>query len=291
MKKLFDIISKIASSMTKSSFTTPIYRFLFNIGAVRLGHYLFSLNFRKNPTQAMNYEKQFFSEHTEELKEVYDILEDDKSRTAFENALKYRLTYDWTYLKKSMAIDNVNNQYLVPELHFSEHEVIVDCGAYIGDTAKKFFEKIPGCTVISLEPDKKNFETLQGLKLERLKPINCGAWSKDTTLNFSDGGGGTPGGAISDSGSTKIEVRALDNLPECQSATYIKMDIEGAELEALKGAENLIKEKKPKLAICIYHKSQDFFEIPLYIKKLNPDYKLFVYHHYYNFAETVIYAI
>lgn len=58
-------------------------------------------------------------------------------------------------------------------------------------------------------------------------------------------------------------------------ATFIKMDIEGAELDALRGAEELIKANKPKLAICLYHHVHDLWTIPLYVKSLVPEYKLF----------------
>ena len=215
-------------------------------------------------------------------------MEDDRSKAVFENILKYRVTSDWAYLKRSRAKDNLKNQYFVPEVQFSDHEIIVDCGAYTGDTVKLFYKNVPGCRVIALEPDEKNYNILQNLKLEGLMSIKCGAWSEDTILSFSDNGGGTADGKIAVSGKTKIEAKALDHLLECQSATYIKMDIEGAELEAIKGAKRIIVEKRPKLAICLYHRPQDFFEIPLYIKKLNPDYKLFV-HHRYN--DTVLYAV
>lgn len=283
--------------MAKYKLTRTLHQILKELGLIKFVHYLFSLWFRINPTKEMKYEKQVFSEHAQELKAVYDALEDDKSRSVFENIIKYRVTSDWSYLKKARAADTIKTQYFVPELPFSDHEIIVDCGAFNGDTVKLFYEKVPGCRVVALEPDERNFESLQRLKLEGLQCINCGAWSKNTTLSFSNEGGGTRAGSIDDSGSIKIEVRALDLLPECQSATYIKMDIEGAEMEALKGAEKTIRTilqggGRPKLAICLYHKPQDFFEIPLYIKKLNPDYKLFIHHHnVYRAFETVLYAI
>lgn len=69
------------------------------------------------------------------------------------------------------------------------------------------------------------------------------------------------------------------------------MDVEGAELESLKGASGTIQRYKPKLAICIYHKPEDMTEIPLYIKSLVPEYKLYVRHHSNSIAETVLYAI
>lgn len=278
--------------MVSSKFSRPFITFLKRIGLVDFILHLFNFWLRKNPTQKMQNERKFFSEYARELKEVYDLLEDDKSKPVFENILKFRATSDWACLKRSVGKKDQKNQYFVPELVFSDHEVIVDCGAFTGDAVKRFYKLIPGCKVIALEPDRKNFELLQKLKLEGLKCVQAGAWSEDTTLNFSDNGGGSPNGAISDSGNVIIEVKALDHLEECQSATYIKMDIEGAELEALRGAEKIIMERKPKLAICIYHKPQDFFEIPIYIKKLNPNYKLYVHHHFASYAiETVLYAI
>ena len=69
------------------------------------------------------------------------------------------------------------------------------------------------------------------------------------------------------------------------------MDIEGAEMEALKGAESIIKSQKPKLAICVYHKEQDMTEIPIFIKKLVPEYKLFMRHYSNDAGETVLYAV
>lgn len=281
-------LSKIAMWMVGNKVTRPLYQLLSKMGLIQFKRYLFRLYFHKNPTQKMKDEKQFFSEHAQELKKVYDFLEDDRSRTVFENILRFRATSDWTCLKKSAGKDNERNQYLVPELQFSDHEIIVDCGAYNGDSTKRFYKDIPGCRVIALEPDETNFASLSQLKLDGLVPVKAGAWSEDKSLTFSDNGGGTVGGAIDPLGNTTIEVKALDHIPECQSATYIKMDIEGAELEALKGAENIIKNRKPKLAICLYHRPQDFFEIPLYIKKLNPEYRLFVHQHS---QDTVLYAV
>ena len=288
-------LKKASAEMKKNKLTRPLYSILSGIGLIRFKHYLFGylfgLLYHRNPTQKMKDEKKFFLEHAQELKAVYDSLEDDRSRSVFENILKYRVTYDRAYLKRSRTKNDLSTQYLVSELQFSDHEIIVDCGAYIGDTAKLFFKNVPGCKVIALEPDEKTFEILCSLKIKGLTPIKAGAWSEDTTVGFSDKGGATGGGSIGSSGNTKIEVKALDHLPECQTATYIKMDIEGAELEALKGAEKIITRERPKLAICIYHQPEDFFEIPLYIINLNPNYKLYVYHHNNDITETVLYAI
>ena len=73
--------------------------------------------------------------------------------------------------------------------------------------------------------------------------------------------------------------------------TFIKMDIEGAELNALKGSREIIKKYKPRLAVSVYHKKEDLIEIPLYIKELVPEYKLYIRHYSNAAIETVLYAV
>ncbi|EOS66974.1 FkbM family methyltransferase [Oscillibacter sp. 1-3] len=96
-----------------------------------------------------------------------------------------------------------------------------------------------------------------------------------------------------DDGEIVVPVATIDEIVEKENpkVTMIKMDIEGSELEALKGAKKTIQRNKPKLAICIYHKPEDMLEIPLYIKSLVPEYKLYVRHHSNSNVETVLYAV
>lgn len=93
--------------------------------------------------------------------------------------------------------------------------------------------------------------------------------------------------------SVSIPVTTIDNtIDPCDRVTMIKMDIEGSELEALKGAMETILRDKPKLAISIYHKMEDMWEIPLYIKELVPEYRFYIRHHNSGgFAESVLYAV
>ncbi len=73
--------------------------------------------------------------------------------------------------------------------------------------------------------------------------------------------------------------------------TFIKLDVEGAELEALKGARDTIIREHPKLAICVYHKKEDIWEIPEYILSLSKEYRLYIRHYHWNPSETVLYAV
>ena len=96
---------------------------------------------------------------------------------------------------------------------------------------------------------------------------------------------------ISDIGTSNINANSLDNvLFDAVPATFIKIDIEGAELKTIEGAENIIKKYRPKLAICAYHKGDDIFEIPLAIKKLVLEYILYLRQHSDSLLDTVLYA-
>ena len=88
----------------------------------------------------------------------------------------------------------------------------------------------------------------------------------------------------------KVSMKRIDDCTECQDMTMLKMDIEGAEYNALEGAKDTIVEKKPKLAICIYHSDEDMVRIPEWIHELVPEYKLYVRQHSNCFCETVLYA-
>lgn len=92
-------------------------------------------------------------------------------------------------------------------------------------------------------------------------------------------------------GEVTSEVFALDDILMEDNIDYIKMDVEGEELGALKGAEKILKTKRPLLAICLYHKPEDMFTIPQYIKSIDPSYKLFVRHYSATLFDTVLYAV
>lgn len=87
-----------------------------------------------------------------------------------------------------------------------------------------------------------------------------------------------------------IETIVLDEFLRGERVTFIKMDIEGAELDALRGASQIIKEQKPKLAISVYHRDDDIVAIPKLLTGLRPDYKLYLRHYSLLLNETVLYA-
>lgn len=177
------------------------------------------------------------------------------------------------------------------------NEVFVDCGCYDASTAFHFagwcgsrgYDKI-WC----FEPDRDSFqrctELCEGLRNCTVYPY--GISDRAGTVSFQSGRKEesrivTPEDATA---ADNIETVILDDFLHGERVTFIKMDIEGAELDALRGASRIIKEQKPKLAISIYHRLEDIIEIPKLIISLRPDYRLYIRHYSLLLNETVLYA-
>jgi len=142
---------------------------------------------------------------------------------------------------------------------------IIDCGAFIGDSSI-ILSYYTDHKVFAFEPDKSVFNYLvENIKINNLNnkviPINYGVGDKEEILNF---------------GEMKFKITTIDNFikkKKINKVSLIKMDIEGYELKALKGARKTIKKYKPVLIISAYHKIEDILEIPYYLKKLVSEYK------------------
>lgn len=177
-----------------------------------------------------------------------------------------------------------------------EDEVFIDGGCYDCSTDRVFMEWCGGNykKIYAFEPDVKNYE--ECLKKARDIPdiqlINKGLWSKEDVLHFA--GNADQGSKITEGkgqGVTTVSVAAIDEVVVDDQVTFIKLDVEGAELEALKGAKRTITEQHPRLAISIYHKPEDIWEIPAYILSLSKDYRFYIRHYQLTKKETILYAV
>lgn len=233
---------------------------------------------------------EYCLEHANEIKKVYDSLSDDFSKKVFSGVINFRISGNIKYLDEvTTSKDEVYNEIIKPD----GSETYVDLGAYNGDTIAEITAAAGGKygRIYALEPDKKNFKKLKRSteNMENVFIYNCAVWSYDTELVFSDKAGRQS--AVSETGNLK-EARAVDSILSGKKADIIKMDVEGAEEEALKGAEQTIKNYRPKLMISLYHRNRDIFYLPLMILEMNPDYKLFMRHQPYIPAwETNLYAL
>ncbi|QTH42268.1 FkbM family methyltransferase [Cohnella sp. LGH] len=191
--------------------------------------------------------------------------------------------------------DTKNQYFEAPIMIPQPNEVFVDAGCCDCGTSLLFREWCGGNydKIYAFEPDPECYDKCQSAinqeQLHNIELLNAGAWSCDDQLNFNSAGDGAS--SINSEGAISINVRSIDGVLKGERATLIKLDIEGAELQALKGARETIVKHRPRLAVCVYHKPEDLLEIQLYLQSLIPDYKFYI-RHYSNFwCETVLYAV
>lgn len=231
----------------------------------------------------------FVKEHDALFDRAYNLLADEKSKEDFLRVLNFKISGKVSYLFEA----EYEKQLLYKEiLRLDEDETIVDLGAYDGDTIREFTAVTGGRykKIIALEPDEKNYRKLCAKTegMESIERYNLGAWDKKETLFFQKKKGRNSHKA--DEG-IPVEFDSVDNLIK-EKVTFIKMDIEGAELKALEGASGTIKKYRPKLYVCAYHRNEDMFTLPIKIKELCSDYKIYYRHHPYIPAwESNFYAV
>ena len=215
-----------------------------------------------------------------ELQKVYDGLADDVSRETFANVLNYKLSGKVEYL---FACDTAREEDLRQLFTFGENEVYMDLGAYNGDTVQEFLNLTGGKYqhIIAVEPDRRNCKKLNAMAedLGEITVHECGVWSEAGELGFSDSGGRQS--TFLATQKKTVPVNSIDNLAQGRAVSYIKMDVEGAEVQALEGGTKVIKEYAPKMFVAAYHYDVDIFRLPLLIWKLVPEYKIFFRKHPY----------
>jgi FkbM family methyltransferase len=186
-------------------------------------------------------------------------------------------------------------------ISLGEDEVFIDGGAFAGDTAAGFSERMGAARhhVYSFEPDEANYMSavrrLSGVP--NVTVVKKGLWSVETELVFSRNtvNPGVSSFVLSSGAEHVLPVTTLDSyfegIPAGGWPTFIKLDIEGAEREALLGASGIIRNCKPKLAICAYHKPEDIYELPKTILNIRDDYKFALRQHLPGYLDTVLYAV
>lgn len=168
----------------------------------------------------------------------------------------------------------------------------VDCGAYTGDTYFELAANAPVAHAYLLEPDPANYRALTAAVNKTAGAVTCLPLAVGQTYGitrFSTGQG--EGASISLEGDSHIALAALDELLHGQAVDFIKYDVEGAEIPALLGSRTLIERWRPVLAISLYHRPRDLFEIPRLVSQLCEDYRLYIRQHYFNSFDSVLYAI
>jgi FkbM family methyltransferase len=217
----------------------------------------------------------YVKENEEKFDFVYNNLADEESRRVYLDIVNFKISGKVEYLFNTFCNkDEIYSNIL----KLNNNETIVDLGAYDGDTIREFTSFTNGKynRIIALEPDAKNYKKLvkNTNGMENITTYNMGAWSKRDTLIFDKKAGRNS--KLSSQG-TPVEVSDIDSLIDCP-ITMIKMDIEGSEQKALDGAQRLIKEYKPKLYVCAYHRNEDLFALPMKILQIYDGYKIYFRH-------------
>jgi FkbM family methyltransferase len=220
--------------------------------------------------------------------DLYFLLSDDTSRITFQKIMNFRYNYDLSFLEGFS--DNQKKQYFEDFIDISNDEVFLDVGGYDGYSSQYFIEKYNRYKkIFIIEPDKTNYSIILNKfnTNNKVVVINKGVSNVNKVVSFESNGISS---RVVENGNNVIELCKLDEIIN-EPITFIKMDIEGFELTALKGASEIIKKNKPKLAICVYHKANDLREITSFIMSLNPKYRLYLRHYNEGISESVMFFI
>lgn len=174
-------------------------------------------------------------------------------------------------------------------------ETFIDAGCLDCVTTFDFIKNCPDYKeIIAFEPDSVSYNDClrirEAQKIRDFKIYNMGLWNEKAELSFL-ATESRASSRVTDNGRDKICGDSLDNILRGKDVSFIKMDIEGAELKALHGCKEILVKHRPKLAICVYHKKEDIVEIPLYLHDVVPEYKFYMRHYSVRAYETVLYAV
>lgn len=236
----------------------------------------------------------FYNNYKEEINKCLQLWEDGASRRLFTSIMKFRFTGK----NELLPSPDIKGQYFsntVPKPRTPMR--FIDCGAFDGDTISQLMnQNLEVDAIVAFEPDLNNYDKLSRYieSNEKRLPSNIkilpnGVYSSTKRLGFSS--------SISTSSHMKqdsndfIQCVSLDEVLPGFAPTFIKMDIEGAEYAALRGAKRMICKYRPNLAICVYHMPQDIWRIPLLIDQWSCDYRFYLRSHGFNGFDLVMYAV
>jgi FkbM family methyltransferase len=207
---------------------------------------------------------------------LYLALADSGSRTDLDAVLRFRLTLDPSRLGYTTA-----HEYFEPDLfRWGPEEIFVDGGGYTGDTTAAFINQVGGRFrhIHVFEPDERLLQAAQA-NLAAFSGITYhqdGLYDRRTVVRFNLTG--DLAGAIADDGEAAISVVDLDSAV-VGPISFLKLDVEGAERAALRGAQGHIVAHSPRLAIAVYHLAADLWELPQLVRSINPRYRVWLRHY------------
>jgi FkbM family methyltransferase len=228
------------------------------------------------------------------IRGAYESFVEPACRAQFVADLELRTTG----LFRGRPSPSAGRQYFLSDLfRVSPDECFVDCGAYDGDTIRALVEESNGRfrRIVAFEADPGNFTRLRDdLAMhpeycERVAIHQAAVSRAAGTLSFAATAGANA--TVSSQGEIVVDCVALDEILGNERPTMIKMDIEGSELDALEGASRIIASQKPILAVCAYHRPEHFWEIPVRMRRVEPEAGLYFRSHAVDGFDSVCYAV
>jgi len=233
--------------------------------------------------------KDDFKNNRERYENVYNLLADEKSKTIFKKVLNFKISFDYKFMQG--FTNNHKGQYfdkeIVPKL---TNIRFVDGGGYVGDTATEVIKNYPDFQKIYLiEPIPENIRIAKRElgSYKNIEFLTLGVSNKRETLYFNEEKSFS---TIYGKGTQSVAVDTIDNLIK-EKVDFIKLDIEGAEQDAIEGAKNTIEKYHPILAICVYHKAEDFYMIIEKVLCIKKEYSVYFRHYMEGIFESVVYFI
>jgi len=223
---------------------------------------------------------------------------DDRSQQILDELVRFRLSLDISCTRKAYALSRpeISEPYFDPDIvSLHDGEVFVDGGAYLGETSVSFIRhmSLQGRVykhIYLIEPDMQLLQAAETQLKEFAEITFCAAGLSDKCeLSGFDRTGDT-GGTVNPEGDTELTLQTIDKIVN-KTATFIKLDIEGYEEQALLGAAGTIRDCKPKLAVSAYHKCGDLLKLWSVVNEIRNDYKIYVRHYTPGVFDTVLYFV
>ncbi len=231
------------------------------------------------------FDLEYYNAHKDKIKTVREMLADEESLRVFDSLIEYKLTGSILPLIRCQSEKEKDQRELIP---YQKGDTYIDLGAYDGDTVLEWVALHPDHgEILAVEPNAKTFSKLveKCKALPFFSAVEGAVWNKQESLTFNGKSGRSS--AVSKDGTVRVNAFPLDEI--AQNADFIKFDVEGAEKEAIEGCERLMRKKKPTLCISAYHRTEDLFAIPLQVKKICPEYRVYLRHWQYIPAWDTVY--
>lgn len=233
-------------------------------------------------------EPSFYERHASRIASLRDVLADEASKGLLDAIVEYRTLGDPRCLPPV-----ADRQYFPVDLpRLPEPLRFIDCGAYTGDTVQEFLDAgVRFASLATFEPDLDNYRqlTAQLSTVPGAIHFPCGVSDSNRVSGYDPALGA--GGHLIESGGNPVCCVRLDDALPGFAPNFIKMDIEGEEPAALRGAENLLRAYRPRLAISIYHRAEHLWEIAEQLQSYDLSYRFYLRCHSPSTFDVVLYAV